>query len=279
MDIDIDDLSSDIVFSRENQIFYDQINNLIKEHLIFTNLPITNVLETTFSERCFRLLNHDQNNLDKFINDHDTLYWFLFFNYIVRYDSIPRDFKVQLKDMDEEKYVNFVSHLINSNFSKIFELYEIVNEVPLFTEFYDGKRNLFCKLLRKYIDNNFEKIHESFGGFLFLMENMKSPLIENIINLYETHPLFSKYFNDYTKINKDDYINFRKFWYYLIKYQKVPTIYINRFLRNFENDEILKIALNTSNYHHYYWSKIEENRVIFKRLKMNEIKYPIFDRF
>lgn len=276
MDIDIDDLSSDIVFSRENQIFYDQINTLIKEHLTFST---SNILQQSFSERCFHILNHDQNDLDKFINNHDTLYWFLFFDYIVRYDSIMKEFKILLKDADEEKYIDFVSHLINSNFSKIFELYEIMNEVPIFTSFYDGKRNSFCKLLRKYIDNNFEKIHESFGGFLFLMQNIESPLIENIVNLYETLPLFSKYFNDYKKIKKEDYQNFRKFWYYLVKYQKIPMLYIYKFLPNFENDEILKIAINTSSHYNYYWSKIEENRSVFKRLKMDKIKYPIFDSF
>ena len=276
MDIDIDDLSSDIVFSRENQIFYDQINSLIKEYLTFST---SNILQPTFSERCFQVLNHDKNDLDKFINGHDTLYWFLFFDYIVRYDSIMKDFKILLKDTDEEKYIDFVSHLINSNFSKIFKLYEIMNEVPVFTSFYDGKRNSFCKLLRKYVDKNFERFHETFGGFLFLMQNSESPLIENIVNLYETLPLFSKYFNDYKKIKREDYQNFRKFWYYLVKYQKIPMLYIYKFLPNFESDEILKIAINTSNHHNYYWSKIEENRSIFKRLKMDKIKYPIFDNF
>ena len=54
--------------------------------------------------------------------------------------------------------------------------------------------------------------------------------------------------------------------------------YIYKYVINFEKDEILKTALNIAKYHNHYWSKIEDNRQLFKRLKKHEIGPIIFDK-
>lgn len=99
-----------------------------------------------------------------------------------------------------------------------------------------------------------------------LIQNEELP--PNIFNIYETLPMFSKFFNDYNKIKKDDYSNFRKFWYYLIKYQKIPIKYIFKYVENFENDKILKKSINTSNNYVYYWTELEKNKNVFNKLKI-----------
>lgn len=278
MDININDLSSDIIFQRENQIFYNDINELINRKL--SSLSFSQIIsydnfivdrKFSFRERYFLKLNHNIDNKIEFIEKQDPLYWFYFFDTIIDYNG-------KLLCLSDRKFFDFMNHVILSNIFKFFKLYEIANEEVEKLSLYE-KRTPIGQIIKKCFDQNFEKFHESFGGFLFLAQNNNLDLIEKIFHLYEDHPLFSKYFNTYDKIKKEDYLNFRKFWFYLIKYQKVPITYVFKYLINFEKDEILKIALNTSKYYSHYWTKIEENRILFKKLKMNEIKYPSFDNF
>ena len=286
MNIDIDDLSSDIIFSRENKIFFDKVNNTIKDRITISDKPLTNYSEVTFSERWYRGLNYDKGSLDQFIEKHDSFYWYLFFDTIMDYGylfqkdhDLASIFLNNYYEADKDRYVDFTTHLINSNLPKVFKFYEITNEVPPFRKFRSDRVDFFCKSIKSFIDKNFEKMHETFGGFLFFIQNTNIKMIKALMQLYETSDAFSKYFNTYDKIKKEDYQNFRKFWFYLIKFQEVPLNYVYKFLINFEKDEILRTALNTSNHSYYYWSKLEENRVIFNKVKMNSVKYPIFDNF
>lgn len=267
MNIDFDSLASSIVYQKQYYEFFKIMNTVIKDRCKSIVEKENTLKINSFFNRQFKNFNYE--NIDQFIDDDGPLYWYEIFCLLIDNSSdfsFPFASLYQLFDSDI-KHQKFIDHLIYTNIHKIFRLYEISDEIPNFKNFYLG-RSIFSRQLNKYFKVNFEKIHESFGGFLMLIQNEELP--PNIFNIYETLPMFSKYFNDLEKIKKDDYLNFRKFWYYCIKYQKVPYRYILKYIKNFENDYILKHALNTSKNYNHYWGFIELNKLVFNKLKSFE---------
>ncbi len=282
MDINIDSLASDVIFSKENKEFFDIINKelLDKHKYYFINanddlfFKERNYQHNTFLSRA---LSESKTTFENFCDFSSPLYWYIVFDSIIP-SLLLREIKIEnIFNFDHMKLQKFLKHIINQNLPKIFEIYEKSNEVPDFHEF-NNRKDRFSSLLSSYVSNNFDNLHETFGGFLFLIQcSKKSELISNIIHLYQTHEIFSKYFIDLQKVKKEDLMNFRKFWYYLIKYQKVPIKYIFDFIKNFENDKILKLALNTSICYNHYWEPIAKNRKIFNKLKLYNLYMPDFN--
>lgn len=280
MNFDIDSLASNIVFQNQYNEFFKIIDDVIKKRIDF-NKKITKSIKCkesglSFFEKHFQIFKYE--NIDQFFEDKGPLYWYeVFCNLINQNDAEITGYKIdRLFDFDNLKYQKFVNNLISSNINKLFELYELSNDVPTIRNFINI-RGIFCEELSKYFKSNFEKIHDSFGGFLMLSQNLE--IYPNIINIYETLPQFQKYFNECDKINKNDYSNFRKFWYYLIKFQKIPIKFIFKFLKNFEDDEILKFALNTTNHYNYYWGPLEMNKSIFNKLKIFNLNNDFVFKF
>lgn len=256
MNIDFDSLAANIVFKKEYNDFFTFINDLIRDEN-----------ESKFW-KIKRYLNSKDNSIYQFIEEKSSIYWYEVFNCLID-SSIVAEKIIKIFNNDEQKCKRFLDYLISENIYKIFELYENSDEVINDFKKFSDKGTLFCKELKLYFSKNFEKVHNSFGGFLMLIQNIELP--NQFFSLYESHPNFSKFFNDYNKIEKDDYLNFRKFWYYLIKYQKIPFKYIFKYVRNFENDKVLKKSINTSNNYVYYWTELEKNKNIFNKLKIFNI--------
>lgn len=238
MNINIDDLSFGIIFKKD----YDLLMSIVNK----------NVEKSALS----------------FLKDDDKYYWWLVFNELIgNFSGICYEFFTK-SEMSDDEFNNLISNFIKNNLHKIFHLYEGDDYFDLMHHFYDSKKSKFSIMMTDYVNKNFEQIHSTFGGVLFLIQNVKNnPMIKPLMNAYEQHPMLSKYFKFYDKILKDDIKYFKKFWSFLILYQKIPISYIYKYIKNFEDVKELKDALNKTHNYQYYWNELQKNRNTYQRLK------------